>query len=152
MRLIHKRSSHKGFFFVLSKWAVYLFHIYVFIYLFIKQQIWMSALTAKTINITCHWRNVKWFPCLNTREVGRTLDKRRKPRREAEWFPAYRVYIRSCKMVLWPIRLLFELFYKIRFQRQKEQYLQKNQTNLLNNLSYPYQGESLKGSRIIILK
>ena len=23
------------------------------------------------------------------REVGRTRDKRRKPRREAEWFPAY---------------------------------------------------------------
>ena len=28
---------------------------------------------------------------INTREVGRTRDKRRKPRREAEWFPAYRV-------------------------------------------------------------
>ena len=24
-------------------------------------------------------------------EVGRTRDKRRKPQREAEWFPAYRV-------------------------------------------------------------
>ena len=28
-------------------------------------------------------------PDVNTREVGRTRDKRRKPRREAEWFPAY---------------------------------------------------------------
>ena len=28
-------------------------------------------------------------------EVGRTRDKRRKPRREAEWFPAYRALI--CK-------------------------------------------------------
>ena len=55
-------------------------------------------------------------------------------------------------MVLWPNWLLFELFYKIRFQRQKEQYLQTNPTNLLNNLLYPYQGETLKGSRIIILK
>ena len=25
------------------------------------------------------------------REIGRTQDKRRKPQREAEWFPAYRV-------------------------------------------------------------
>ena len=31
------------------------------------------------------------WPDVNTREVGRTRDKRRKPRREAEWFPAYRV-------------------------------------------------------------
>ena len=30
-------------------------------------------------------------PDVNTREVGRTRDKRRKLRREAEWFPAYRV-------------------------------------------------------------
>ena len=27
---------------------------------------------------------------VNTREVGRRRDKRRKPRREVEWFPAYR--------------------------------------------------------------
>ena len=31
-------------------------------------------------------------PDVNTREVGRTRDKRRKLRREAEWFPAYRFY------------------------------------------------------------
>ena len=30
-------------------------------------------------------------PDVNTWEVGRTRDKRRKSRREAEWFPAYRV-------------------------------------------------------------
>ena len=29
------------------------------------------------------------YPDVNMREVGRTRDKRRKPRREAEWFPAY---------------------------------------------------------------
>ena len=29
-------------------------------------------------------------PDVNTRKVGRTRDKRRKPRREAEWFPVYR--------------------------------------------------------------
>ena len=28
------------------------------------------------------------YPDVNTREVGRTRDKRRKPRREAEWFSA----------------------------------------------------------------
>ena len=94
------------------------------------------------INVSCSLvqqrRNVKLFPVW---EVGRTRDKRRKQRREAEWFPAYRgftsgyvntetilhffykitnergtktVFIRSCKMVLWPIRarVLFELFYK----------------------------------------
>ena len=31
-------------------------------------------------------------PDVNTREVGRTRDKRRKPRREVDWFPAYRVF------------------------------------------------------------
>ena len=31
-------------------------------------------------------------PDVNTQEVGRTRDKRRKPQREAEWFPAYRVF------------------------------------------------------------
>ena len=31
---------------------------------------------------------------VNTREVGRTRDKRRKPRREAEWFPAYRDFVK----------------------------------------------------------
>jgi len=29
---------------------------------------------------------------LNTRDVGRTREKRRKPRREAEWFPASQVF------------------------------------------------------------
>ena len=40
-----------------------------------------------------YWRNVKWFPW----KVGRTRDKRRKPRREAEWFPAYRVFSQPLK-------------------------------------------------------
>ena len=40
------------------------------------------------------------------REVGRTRDKRTKPRREAEWFPAYRVF---CSLhILFPaLSLLF---------------------------------------------
>ena len=29
-------------------------NIYVFIYLFIKQQLWMSALAANTISIICY--------------------------------------------------------------------------------------------------
>ena len=32
------------------------------------------------------------YPDVNTWEVGRTRDKRRKSRREAEWFPAYRFF------------------------------------------------------------
>ena len=39
----------------------------------------------------CKMVSVFTQPDLNTREVGRTRDKRRKPRRKAEWFPAYRV-------------------------------------------------------------
>ena len=40
----------------------------------------------------CKMVSVFTYPDVNTREVGRTRDKRRKPRREAEWFPAYRVF------------------------------------------------------------
>ena len=32
------------------------------------------------------------YPDVNMREVGRTRDKRRKPRREPKWFPAYQVF------------------------------------------------------------
>ena len=89
---------------------------------------WGSWDVVCSTHMSRYWRNVKWFPCLQ-REVGRTRDKRRKPPCEAEWFPAYRnenrvsrnenrVYIRSYKMVLWPIRarVLFELFYKMKFK------------------------------------
>ena len=38
------------------------------------------------------------WPDVNTREVGRTRDKRRKPQREAEWFPAYQVLHFFCKI------------------------------------------------------
>ena len=49
-----KRSSYKDFFlFFLNKLFTYS-NIYVLIYLFIKQQLWMSALAAKTINIICY--------------------------------------------------------------------------------------------------
>ena len=50
-----KRSSHKGFFFLffLDKLFTYS-NIYVLIYLFIKQQLWISALAAKTISIICY--------------------------------------------------------------------------------------------------
>ena len=40
----------------------------------------------------CKMVSVFTQPDVNTWEVGRTRDKRRKPRREAEWFPAYRVF------------------------------------------------------------
>ena len=39
----------------------------------------------------CKMVSVFTQPDVNTWEIGRTRDKRRKPRREAEWFPAYRV-------------------------------------------------------------
>ena len=39
----------------------------------------------------CKMVSVFTQPDVNTREVGRTRVKRRKPRREAKWFPAYRV-------------------------------------------------------------
>ena len=44
-----------------------------------------------------------------TREVGRTRDKRRKPRREAEWFPAYRGYVNT--------ETILHFFYKITNER-----------------------------------
>ena len=37
----------------------------------------------------CKMVSVFAYSDVNTREVGRTRDKRKKPRREAEWFPAY---------------------------------------------------------------
>ena len=40
----------------------------------------------------CKMVSVFTQPDVNTWEVGRTQDKRRKPRREAKWFPAYRVF------------------------------------------------------------
>ena len=40
----------------------------------------------------CKTVSVFTYTNVNAREVGRTRDKRRKPRREAEWFPAYRVF------------------------------------------------------------
>ena len=43
------------------------------------------------------------------REVGRTRDKRRKPRREAEWFPAYRGYVNT--------ETILHFFYKITNER-----------------------------------
>ena len=43
-------------------------------------------------------------------------------------------------------------FIKYDFNDRKSNIYKKNPTNLLNNLSYPYQGETLKGNRIIILK
>ena len=49
-----KRSSYKDFFlFFLNKLFTYS-NIYVLIYLFIKQQLWMSALAGKTISIICY--------------------------------------------------------------------------------------------------
>ena len=50
--------------------------IYIYIYFYI---------TLKK----CKMVSVFTWPDVNTREVGRTRDKRRKPLREAEWFPAY---------------------------------------------------------------
>ena len=41
------------------------------------------------------------YPDVNMQEIGRTRDKHRKPQREAEWFPAYRVFSQLPK----PIRL-----------------------------------------------
>ena len=41
------------FLFFLNKLLTYS-NIYVLIYLFIKQQLWMSALAAKTISIICY--------------------------------------------------------------------------------------------------
>ena len=38
----------------------------------------------------CKMVSMFTWPDVNTWEVGRTRNKRRKPRREAEWFPAYR--------------------------------------------------------------
>ena len=40
----------------------------------------------------CKMVSVFTEPDVNTQEVGRTRDKRRKPRREAEWFSAYQVF------------------------------------------------------------
>ena len=49
-----KRSSYKDFFlFFLNKLFTYS-NIYLLIYLFIKQQLWMSALAVKTISIICY--------------------------------------------------------------------------------------------------
>ena len=47
------------------------------------------------------------YPDVNTRKVGRTRDKRRKPRREAEWFPAYWVNTET----------ILHFFYKITNER-----------------------------------
>ena len=47
----------------------------------------------------CKMVSVFTQPDVNTWEVGRTRDKRRKPRREAEWFPAYRAN-HSCETIL----------------------------------------------------
>ena len=45
----------------------------------------------------CQMVSVFSQPDVNTREVGRTRDNRRKPRREAEWLPAYRVFSQPLK-------------------------------------------------------
>ena len=47
------------------------------------------------------------------REVGRTQDKRRKPRREAEWFPAYRVFTSGYVNT----ETILHFFYKITNER-----------------------------------
>ena len=44
----------RSFFLFLLNWLFIYSNIYVFIYLFITQQLWMSALAGKTISITCH--------------------------------------------------------------------------------------------------
>ena len=56
--------------------------------------IWLHKFTSYVIMKKCKMVSVFTYPDVNTREVGRTRDKRRKPRREAEWFPAYRVLVR----------------------------------------------------------
>ena len=47
-------------------------------------------------------------PDVNTRKVGRTRDKRRKPRRQAEWFPAYPVVSSFIQL---KVSLFFSFFY-----------------------------------------
>ena len=54
-------------------------------------------------------------------EVGRTRDKRRKPQREAEWFPAYQVFSQPPKCLHQAnyvnMATIFHFFYKITNER-----------------------------------
>ena len=54
----------------------------------------IEKMEVKTWKLMKKWEMVPVFtqPDVDTWEVGRTRDKRGKPRREAEWFPAYRVF------------------------------------------------------------
>ena len=65
-----------------------------------QRNVWMAYLKLcltyymiceVTIPSKWHWSDIGFrvYIDVNTREVGRTRDKRRKLRREAEWFPAY---------------------------------------------------------------